>query len=961
MENTNRDNIITNLDNRVIHGFSDINFHEFKKVNFGCLCLNIRSMRKHWNTFCVNISTIVKYVKIIVLVEINIREEENSKYTLNGFNAEFMNRNERKGGGIAIFIKNELKYERINVETTTYECIRIKILEEKKKLKYVDGVYRPPKLNKKRFIEEMGNNIEQLGKKRDIVILGDMNIDISKSEKNHVKDYLEMLASHGLMNVIQDNTRVDLSRGTSTLIQHIVVNMADTPILSSVIESDISDHYAVFYGSMNSSTSTKQESRISFIQNSMVDERILSTDWGILLASNDVDEIYNKISATMQNIYENSTVNKKLRTKLRSNPWITPDLREKCKQRDELYRRWKNNRLNKSYDAEYKRFRNRVNKEIYMRKSTYYKEKFNHIRSDPRKTWNLINEIMGRKKLSVDEVITKNFPEEKCLSTLANKCANNFSNQILRIVHNCNTATSNHNNSVLANSIFIEETNTNEVHEILKMLGENKSAGIDGIRARDLKTHADIFAPIISRCINLSLTEAKIPQTLKTAVVRPIYKGGAKTSLSNYRPISILATIEKCLEEVVSRRLLNFVEKHSVLHEKQYGFQKNKSTGKLLGEFTNTVHESLNKNHHVLVLFMDFSKAFDTLNHGKLLEALNRLGVRGTLANWLENYLSRRSFRVKINDTYSDDTAVLLGVPQGSKLGPILFILFTNELLRVFKNSIPFAFADDTAIVVKHRCLDTALQIMQNEFEKAVRWCHDNGLVLNPSKTKMMHIRGPHLKVTRRSISFRSSICQNTYQDEVIEVVESYKYLGVIIDSHFIWDKHIDKLRSDLKKALFAMFYLSSYSTMQVQKQVYYALVESKLRYGILAWGNASNIHINKLQKLQNAIVKKINRRDPSNTSRENYFKVLEVQQIFKMTLALEYYDDIRFKKPIDHQYNTRRREQGMFQTPMSYNKYGKRQLNNSLPTVLNALPSNLKNISNFKTRKKRIKNLFLS
>lgn len=190
---------------------------------------------------------------------------------------------------------------------------------------------------------------------------------------------------------------------------------------------------------------------------------------------------------------------------------------------------------------------------------------------------------------------------------------------------------------------------------------------------------------------------------MKTAVVRPIYKGGVSNRLSNYRPISILPVVEKCLEGVISARLQSFIDKHSLINKSQYGFQKNKNTGKLLGEFVNCVNESLNKSHHVLVIFMDFSKAFDTLNHTKLIQALNRIGLRGVMADWIMDYLHNRSFVVKIKDVTREKENVQYGVPQGSKLGPILFILYTNELLRVFKKGIPFAFADDTAIVVRHR------------------------------------------------------------------------------------------------------------------------------------------------------------------------------------------------------------------------------------------------------------------
>lgn len=248
--------------------------------------------------------------------------------------------------------------------------------------------------------------------------------------------------------------------------------------------------------------------------------------------------------------------------------------------------------------------------------------------------------------------------------------------------------------------------------------------------------------------------------------------------------------------------------------------------------------------------------------------------------------------------------------------------------------------------------------IMQEEFNAAVNWCHDNGLVINASKTKMMHIRSPQFKSTQSKILVKNDACPNT-PIETIEIVETYKYLGVIIDCHFLWSQHIDKLRMDLKKTLYALSHLQYYTTVPVLKQVYYALVESKLRYGILAWGNAATTHIQKIQKLQNTALKLINKGYTRNN--ESTFKTLNVEQIFKMTLILEYYDDNRFIRPIDHMINTRRRAQGMLKLPTNYNTYGRRQLLYSVPSTINELPRHLVNIENFKTRKKYIKNFFLN
>lgn len=268
--------------------------------------------------------------------------------------------------------------------------------------------------------------------------------------------------------------------------------------------------------------------------------------------------------------------------------------------------------------------------------------------------------------------------------------------------------------------------------------------------------------------------------------------------------------------------------------------------------------------------------------------------------------------------------------------------------------SFPFAYADDTAIVVCHKSIIEATRMMQAEFDEAEEWCHDNALVINAAKTKLLHVRSP--QYPKSEINIKTFNCADPSNCQVIDVVDIYKYLGVTIDSHFLWEPHINDLRKKLKGSLFALACLKYKSSSCVQKQVYHALVESRLRYGILAWGGAADTHIAKLQNIQDKAIKLLSVRN----SVEGRVRVLTVKQIFNMTAALEYYDDERFRTLISHNFNTRRRAEGLYHLPSFKNVYGKRQLMYTIPNILNILPNSLRNLNHINLRKKRLKQYFL-
>ena len=516
------------------------------------------------------------------------------------------------------------------------------------------------------------------------------------------------------------------------------------------------------------------------------------------------------------------------------------------------------------------------------------------------------------------------------------------------MLHTCKTQLILEPNNTLNRTIYIEGTTELEVFNILHSLNVNKSGGIDQIRPQDLKENAHIFAPLISKLINLRILEETFPQDIKTALVKPIYKSRAKSDFNNYRPISILPIIEKVYEEILVRRLKCFIEKHKLIHKQQYGYQAGKSINKLLGDFTSYLNEAKSRRCHSLILFIDFSKAFDTLDHEKLMYRLEQMGIRGPCYELIKSYLRNRSFKIKIKEYESSPVEISSGVPQGSKIGPLLYLIYSNGLLNLLKNTKGFTYADDTALIAQHKSLTTAANILQNELDNISKWAHDNGLIINVQKTKIMHIM-PHMQKSQKIRIFCRDIACEQSKIHELEVVQSIKYLGVIVDNDLRWKTQIENVRKKLRKTAYALYHLKLNSSGSVVKQACHALAESYLRYGITAWG--TSCHYKQLKKIQNKLIHFLALEDQQN--------ILTVENIFKTSIIDLYYKDKNFLIPISHLQFSRRKVSCKFKVPRFYNTFGKQTLPCIVPEIFNELPEGLLNISNIKRRKLQIRQFY--
>ena len=342
--------------------------------------------------------------------------------------------------------------------------------------------------------------------------------------------------------------------------------------------------------------------------------------------------------------------------------------------------------------------------------------------------------------------------------------------------------------------------------------------------------------------LNLSITNQVIPSSWKKAIVSPIHKAGSQTDTNNYRPISCICLPAKLLEKCVHKQLMTYLEEENLLYDHQYGFRQNRSTLQAQIEFLNKVHTSLNNKDHCRAAFLDFKKAFDTVNHTILLDKLETMGVRGLENKWFKNYLSGREQQVSINGLLSEPGIVTCGVPQGTTLGPLLFLIYINDLGRIIEHSKIQLFADDTILYSIHKSGKQTNDNLQKDLNQVYLWCRANKISINAGKSNTMTIS---FNNNRNDPDIGNLM---TLGSQKLEEVASYKYLGTEIDNKLSFKGHLNKTLNRVGHKLYMLRKIRDSLTEQAARDIYKMAIMPYIDMSDILYAVGPVAKLNKLQ-----------------------------------------------------------------------------------------------------------------
>ena len=625
------------------------------------------------------------------------------------------------------------------------------------------------------------------------------------------------------------------------------------------------------------------------------------------------------MSLFMQIVNKHAPVRK---TTVRANgaPWLGNDLKSLMKQRDQAKQLAELSGV-LSDRLTYCKLRNQVTKINRSSKKEYYQNKINDSKNDSKQLWKILNQIMGRSSQQTHSFIEIN----GAFLTKPVDIANYFNNYFTSKVENLRaimTPSDGSSSCALIENYIMKEKNCqfdfmevtiSDIVKLLSLLPCDKPAGTDMLDSKLLRIASCYVSSPICHIFNKCFKYGVFPKAWKEAKIIPLPKDKKKDFTgTNSRPISILPVLSKLMEKVVFKQIQDYFIKNKLITNSQHAYRHGHSTATALAQLTDDWMTQIDIKKMAGTVLLDFSAAFDVIDHNIMIAKLSKYRLSSLALDWMKSYLMERSQRVFFNGSLSDRQYNNCGVPQGSCLGPLLFIIFTNELPHVTKNTNMVMYADDTTLYSSASTINELAISLNQDLERVSNWVRENKLALNVTKTKSIVFGSRYMLADDPQLHLSMS-------GTPIEQVKKTKLLGVLLDSQLSWSGHIDCIITKMGRGLAMVRKCSTYLTPSVMGQVIQSLVFCHLYYCPVIWSAANISDLNKLQLVQNRAARlALNCSTRTNiVFMHTRLSWLSVEQkllcsllIFFRNITLnhtpDYFYEQFLKATITHNYNTR-------------------------------------------------------
>ena len=918
---------------------------------FSILHVNARSLKNKMDSFLTFLGSSGVEWSVICVSETWLKSDILSYFTIQNYDLFASCREGSEGGGTAVYVSGKLNAKlRGDLTAANNENTFVEIqINHKKVVKniVVGAIYRPPASSDIDFVNDMEQVLQKLAdEKKFTALAGDFNYDMLKEfEDRNVQNFCNLLSSYGFTGVISKPTRV--TRDHSSLIDNIFINEDSFFQTSGIVIEDLSDHFPVFVNlKFKQGTETKNLPKQVFDMRKVpeLNEYIQNelNDYQSITDANKACEVLVNTFTRGINMFSKNIKPSRRKTPIK--PWISPGILCSINRKNKLYKKFIQNR-NIRTESIYKKYRNTLTCIIREAKKSYFKNAFTDSRGNGKQTWKLLREALNARKQQ--NKLPNSFIREDgsiCTEDHVADAFNDFFTSVAQKLEDEMPASDNSPIDYLSEIDYAGfddalVTTVLEIEDIIKSLN-HVGGGMDKIATKILLATYKNCIHHLTYFFNLCLSTSTFPDCLKVALVVPIYKSGDKNKFTNYRPISLLPLFSKVLEKILYKYVATYLDRYNILQNLQFGFRKKHSTYMPVALMVDEITKALEKNEKVLGLYLDLKKAFDTVNIEILLKKLNSIGFRGNLLKIIQSYFENRTQRVQANSDISEHREVRLGVPQGSILGPLLFIIYINDIVSVSNEVSFYLFADDTAIIMKGKTCQDIQSQMDNFIPRLMKWFQCNRLTLNPSKSCYQLYS---LSSNQRDIDIRIN-------NDKIKRCFTVKYLGILVDENLKWESHINYVCKKISRNIGIMGRVRYYLSPKELSLLYNAIVLPHLNYCAVIWGSAYQTRLQKIVILQKRAVRIIDHKPFRFPSHELFIKynvlkfpdlvieqnIVILKSFLNDTLPIPMKDMFHINRPL----NTRAPDQ--FIIPFSRCNYRTSTLSFTAPRAWNSVVGNM-------------------